>query len=138
MEWGAEPQPFLHSPEHSYMSHITIPKPAAVLVQDWLPALNRELQLKSRGQSSGLSEGRVSDKRQRSFSSSCVLSCCRMIRQSSLSRFPSHSLSLLSGAQTFCNRDYTMKEGPYNYWDPVSAGLADNITRQIAPLLPWR
>lgn len=47
-----------------------------------------------------LKEGDLMKDRQ-GFSSSCVLPCCRMTGRSSLSRFTSHPLSCLFGAQTF-------------------------------------
>lgn len=82
-------------------SHRVNPKSDAVLVA----GLARGCHAKScssscRDTSSVVSEGTRSDERQ-GFSSSCVLPCCRMTGRSSLSRFTSHPLSCLFGAQTF-------------------------------------
>lgn len=104
------------APTHELVwdSHTINPKPDALLVEGLAPGCYTEsCSSGCRDTSSGVSEGGGSDERQQGFISSCVLPCCRMIRQSSLSRFPSHPLSCLFGAQTFCNSDCTMEDSPY-------------------------
>lgn len=68
----------------------------------WLRAVNTEsCSSGCRDINSAISEGGGLDERKQGFISSCVLPFCRMIRQSSLSRFPSHPLSHLSEHKLF-------------------------------------
>lgn len=119
MEWGSEPQLHLPTPEDpmhevTWDSRKIKPKPDALLVEALaLGCRTESCSSGCRDTSSGVSEGVGPDERQQGFISSCVLPCCRMIRQSPLSRFPSHPLSRLFGAQTYCNSHCTMKDSPY-------------------------
>lgn len=118
LEWGSEPQLHLHMPEHPRMNwHGTGIQQTQNLMQCWWRGWLRAGTPRAAAQVAGtqaqqfLKEG-GSDERQQGFISSCVLPWCRMIRQSSLSRFPSHPLSCLFGAQTFCNIGCTMGDSP--------------------------
>lgn len=142
LEWGSELQLHLHTPEWaSEHSQMNLQQDLNVThcqwkVWLWAVLLRGATQVAGTQAQEFLKPG-IWEK----TAGLCFKVCFtgyRMISLPSLSRFPSHLLSCLFGAQTFCNSNYTMKDSPCASGIQFQLGPADIITIQIAPLVPWR